>query len=51
MACLYIMMKCEGFSGSPGLTVHNHEQDEPNTIVREQINPCIIPSRYYVYGK
>lgn len=42
-------MKCEHISGSLRLTLHNYEQDEPNAIVRKQINPCIIPSRYYVW--
>lgn len=29
--------------------LYDYEPHEPNAIVRKQINPCIIPSRYYVW--
>ncbi len=37
-------MKSEHISGSLRLSVHDYEQDELNAIVREQINPCSVPS-------
>lgn len=41
-------MKCERISGSLRLSVQGYEHVEQNTIVRLQMNPCIIPSRYYI---
>lgn len=42
-------MKCEHISACPRLSVRDYEQDEPKAIVKKQINPCIIPSRYYIW--
>lgn len=44
-------MKCERSSARLRLALHNYEQDELNTSVMRQINPCIVPSRYYILDK
>lgn len=41
-------MKLEHIPAGLRLGAHSYECDEPDTIVTKQINPYIIPSRYYI---